>query len=69
MRGKKIQVVKTGIEEAFAALEQVRAIETLEYHNMNHLAFDIPKRNTHKRQLLQDAIDILGNYVKPVIYY
>ena len=65
----KIEVYKDGIEEVFSILEQVMAIETLEYHNMNHLAFDVPKRNTHKRDLLQSALDVLENYVKRQVLY
>lgn len=68
-QGDDITVDRYGIEEVYSKLEQVRAIETLEYHNMNHLAFDVSKRNTHKRELLQDALDVLGNYVKKQTYY
>ena len=68
-QGDDITVDRCGIEEVYSTLEQVLAIETLEYHNMNHLAFNVPRRSTHKRELLQDALDVLGNYVKRKTYY
>jgi len=41
-------------------LETVLAIETLEYHDMNHLSCDIKKRNETKRALLSEALSSMG---------
>lgn len=57
-----MKVEKKDLDRVYGNLEQVRAIETLEYHNRNHLAFDIPKRAVHRIDLLTEAIEIMHKY-------
>jgi hypothetical protein len=50
--------------EVLDRLEVLLAIETLEYHNKNHLAFDDKKRNQTKRQILIQCLQMLGTTAK-----
>ncbi len=43
-----------------AMLEELRAVETLEYHNSNWLSLDPGKRCAEKRALLSEAILLTG---------
>lgn len=65
----KIKVEKDAMQEIHGTLEEVRAIETLEYHNKNHLAFDNNKRSIHKIALLNDAIDTVEAYIKRQTFF
>ncbi len=51
-------------ERIEALLEQVLAIETLEYHDMNHLDYDIPRRSLNKQKMLIEALAHLGKMVE-----
>ena len=48
------------IEIIKANIEQLIAIETLEYHNKNYLSGDNKSRCETKRSLLLECISILG---------
>ena len=62
--GDKKEVTLDFLKELSGIIEEVRAIEVLEYHNKNHLAFDTPKRSSHKIALLDKAFNILSFHVK-----
>lgn len=47
-------------EKVKSNLEQVLAIETLEYHNKNYLAGDNKTRCEAKRSLILECIAIIG---------
>ena len=61
---EKTEVKKYQLEQLNSVTKQVMAIELLEYHNKNHLAFDNHVRISNKVALLAQAINILSFYVK-----
>jgi len=65
----KIEVQKDALEEIRDIFEELRAIETLEYHNKNLLALDDPKRSIYKSKRLSQAIEILEHYVQRTVFF
>ncbi len=60
----KIAVFKDALEEIRGDLEVVRAMETLEYHNRNYLASNVPRRSRERIEVLTKAIETLNSYLK-----
>lgn len=60
-----VNIKKIVLKEIYSILEQIRSIETLEYHNCNHLAVTNPgERSALKIDLTTTAINILDPFVK-----
>ena len=49
------------VREVFGTIEQVKAIETLEYHDQNHLRGTVEMRSRVKIDLLTEALCSLSD--------
>ena len=54
---------KDKLKEVFGGIEEVRAIQTLEYHNKNHLSGSDEGRSRSQIDLLTEALILLGEVI------
>lgn len=52
-----VQISKDKLKELFGIIEEVRAIQTLEYHNKNHLSGSNESRSRIQIDLLTEALN------------
>ena len=59
-----ILVPKGVLEQIHSNLEIVRSVELLEYHDRNHLSWDVPRRCRQRIFTLGESIETIERYIK-----